>query len=198
MKIVVAIKHVPDTEARIKVGSDGASIDETGLKWIASPFDEYAVEEALQLRDAAGSGEVVVIGAGPAEAAATLRQGLAMGADRAVLVEDARFFYADGLARAEALAAVARAESPDLVLMGKQGVGPDESQTAPMVAELLGLPHVTAVTRLEISGGRFTAHREIEGAVEVHEGTLPVVLSIDKGINEPRYASLKGIMAAKK
>ena len=198
MKLLIGVKHVPDTETKIKIGGDGRSIDPTGVKWVASPYDEFAIEAALQLKEAVGEGEVVLVCAGPADAAATLRQGLAMGADRAVLIEDEAFLLADGLSRARALAAVARDEAPDLILLGKQGVGTDETQTGPMLAEFLGLPHVSAVGKFEVSGGRFTARREVEGAVEVHEGRLPAVLSIDKGINEPRYASLKGIMQAKK
>lgn len=198
MKIVIGIKHVPDTETKIKVGSDGKTIDPAGVKWIVSPYDEFAIEEALKLKEAAGDGEVVVVCAGPSDATSTLRQGLAMGADRAVLIEDDRFTTADGVTRARALAAVAKAESPDLVLLGKQGVGTDETQTCPMLAEFLDLPHVSAVHKLDLADGGFTASREVEGAVEVHEGKLPAVLSIDKGINEPRYASLKGIMQAKK
>jgi electron transfer flavoprotein beta subunit len=157
------------------------------VKWVLSPYDEFAVEQALLLREAHG-GEVVAVSAGRAAAQSTLRQALAMGADRALLVEDARYERADALARARALAAVARAEDAELVLLGKYAV----------VAELLDWPHVSAVSKLELAGGAFTAEREIEGAVEVHEGRLPVVLSCDKGLNEPRYASLKGIMQAKK
>jgi electron transfer flavoprotein beta subunit len=198
MKILIGIKHVPDTETKIKVASDGVSLDESGVKWIISPYDEFAVEEALKLKEAAGDGEVVLVCAGPDGAAATLRQGLAMGADRAVLVEDAGFDRADGLTRARALAAVAKEENPDLILVGKQGVGTDESQTGPMLAQLLGMPHVTAVSKLEIADGTFTARRDVEGGTEVLEGSLPAVLACDKGLNEPRYASLKGIMQAKK
>jgi electron transfer flavoprotein beta subunit len=197
MKILVGIKHVPDTEAKIKIGADGVSLDETGVKMVPSPYDEYALEEALRIREAKG-GEVVVVCAGKEAASASLRQGLAMGADRAVLVQDDRFDRADGLARARALAAVARAESPDLILLGKYGVGPDEGQTGPMLAELLDLPNTSSVTALTLKDGAYEARREIEGAVEVVEGTLPAVVSCDKGLNEPRYPSLKGIMAAKK
>lgn len=197
MKIVVCVKHVPDTESRIRVGSDGRSLEESGLKWVVSPFDEFALEEALRIREARG-GEVVLASAGREAAKETLRQGLAMGADRAVLVLDSRYDRCDGLARAKALAAVCRTESADLVLMGKLGVGTDDGQTVPMVAERLGLPHVNGATALEIGEGTFTARREIEGAIEVYEGRLPAVVGCDKGLNEPRYASLKGIMAAKK
>jgi electron transfer flavoprotein beta subunit len=198
MKILVGLKHVPDTETKVKVADDGVSLVETGVKFVMSPYDEYAVEEALQLKEAAGDGEVVLVCAGPEAATATLRQGLAMGADRAVLIQDPRFDRADGLVRATALAAVAREESPDLILLGKQGVGTDEGQTGPMLGQILDLPHVTAVGTLQVADGRFTAHREIEGAVEVMEGQLPAILGCDKGLNEPRYASLKGIMQAKK
>lgn len=197
MKILVGIKHVPDTEARIKVASDGLRVDETGIKWIVSPFDEYALEEALRIREARG-GEVVVVAAGRPEAQASLRQGLAMGADRAVLVEEEAYDRADGLARARALAAVAKAESPELILLGKYGVGADEGQTGPMLGEMLDLPHAAAVTSLVLGEGTFKARREIEGATEVLEGSLPAVVTCEKGLNEPRYASLKGIMAAKK
>ena len=197
MKILVGLKHVPDTEAKIKIGGDGVSLDEAGVKMVPSPYDEYALEEALRIREAKG-GEVVVVCAGKEAASASLRQGLAMGADRAVLVRDDRFDRADGLARARALAAVARAESPDLILLGKYGVGTDEGQTGPMLAELLDLPHTSSVTAFTLKEGAYEARREIEGAVEVVEGTLPAVVSCDKGLNEPRYPSLKGIMAAKK
>jgi electron transfer flavoprotein beta subunit len=197
MKILVGIKHVPDTEARVKVAADGVSLDETGVKMVLSPFDEYALEEALRIREARG-GEVIVISAGKEGAQATLRQGLAMGADRAIHVHDDRMDRADGLARARVLGAVARAESPDLILLGKYGVGTDEGQTGPMLGEVLDLPHTSGVTSLTLGEGTFEARREIEGAVEVVEGRLPAVLSCEKGLNEPRYPSLKGIMAAKK
>lgn len=198
MKILVCIKHVPDTETKVKVGGDGRSLDETGVKWIISPYDEFALEEALRLKEAAGSGEVVVVSAGREDAQASLRQGLAMGADRAVLVSDPSLDAADALTRAEALAAVARTETPDLIFAGKLGVGGDEGQTGPMLAELLDLPHAAAVFALEVTGSEIVARRTIEGAVEVLKGQLPAVVTWDKTDHEPRYASLKGIMAAKK
>lgn len=197
MKILVGIKHVPDTETKVKPAADGRSLEETGVKWIISPYDEYALEQALRIRES-GSGEVVLVCAGRQAAQATLRQGLAMGGDRAVLIQDERFERCDALVRAGALAAVARAEAPELILLGKYGVGTDEGQTGPMLAELLGWPHASAVGKLELLPGGFRAEREVEGAVEVQEGRLPAVISCDKGLNEPRYASLKGIMQAKK
>jgi electron transfer flavoprotein beta subunit len=197
MKIVVVIEHVPDTETKIKIGPDGRSIDEASVKWVMSPYDEFALEQALRIRDASG-GEVVLVCAGREGSQPTLRQGLAMGADRAVLIQDGRLERCDGLVRSKALAAVARCEGAELVLVGKYGVGSDEWHTAPMLGELLDWPHATAVTKLTLGDGAFTAEKEIEGAVEIVEGRLPAVISCDKGLNEPRYASLKGIMQAKK
>jgi electron transfer flavoprotein beta subunit len=198
MKILVCIKHVPDTESKIKVAADGRSIDESVVsKWVMSPYDEYALEQALLFREA-GGGEVVLVAAGREAAQASVRHGLAMGADRAVLVKDDALDRTDGLTRARALAAVVRAESAELVLLGKYGVGTDEAQTGPMLAELLGWPHAGAVSKLELGEGDFTAEREIEGAREVQQGGLPAVITCEKGLNEPRYPSLKGIMQAKK
>ncbi len=197
MKIVVGIKHVPDTEAKIKIGGDGKTIDEAGIKWDISPYDEYALEQALQIRDARG-GEVIVVCAGREASQITLRKGLAMGADRAMLVSDERFEGAGALTRAKALAAIVRAEAADLVLLGKYGVGTDEWLTGPMLGEILQWPHATAVVTLDLQDAAFTAHREVEGGTEVVEGSLPAVLTCEKGLNEPRYASLKGIMQAKK
>jgi len=198
MNILVCIKHVPDTETKIKPAADKKGIDESGVKWDISPFDEYALEQALLLREARQEGEVIVVSAGPATAQTSLRKGLAMGADRAVLIEDRRFDLADVLLRARALAEVARNTDVGLVLLGKYGVGTDEWQTGPMLAELLDWPQVTAVSSLEIEGQRFTAGRAVEGALEIHEGSLPAVITCEKGLNQPRYASLKGIMQAKK
>ena len=197
MKILVGLKYVPDTEAKVKVAADGKSLDPTGVKMIASPYDDFALEEGLKLKEAAGTGEVVVVTCGPEAASSVLREALAKGADRAVLVKDLPD-RADGLARASVLAAVARRESPELILLGKYGVGTDEGQTGPMLGELLDLPHAGAVVALTIAGGKLTAHREVEGLVEVLEGSLPAVITCDKGLNTPRYANIKGIMAAKK
>jgi electron transfer flavoprotein beta subunit len=141
---------------------------------------------------------VIAVSAGREAASASLRQALAMGADRAVLVADPRLDRADALQRAQALAAVVRAEQAGLVLLGKYGVGTDEWLTGPMLAELLDWPHAAAVSKLELGSGVFTAEREVEGALELQEGQLPAVLTCEKGLNEPRYPSLKGIMQAKK
>lgn len=198
MKIVVCIKHVPDTETKVKVAADGKSLDETGVKMVISPYDEYALEEALRVVEAAGEGEVVVVSAGREAVQTSLRQALAMGAHRAVHVHDDAYDHADYLARAEAITAVVREENPTWVFAGKFGVGADEGLTGPGVAEALDWPHLAAVHRIELQEGNVRAWRSVEGAVEIMESAGPAVITWDKGENEPRYPSLKGIMAAKK
>ncbi len=197
MKIAVCIKRVPDTETRIRIAPDGVSIDETGVKFILSPYDEFAVEEALQKREKAGGGEVVVVTLGPDVAQETIRTALAMGADRGVLLQ-APSIPADGLATAKALAAELKGGGYDMILFGKMAVDDSNHQVGTMVAELLGLPCVSAIVKLEVDGGRATAEREVEGGLEVVECALPAVFTADKGLNNPRYPALKGIMAAKK
>jgi electron transfer flavoprotein beta subunit len=197
LKIAVCIKRVPDTETRIKPAADGKLIDEAGVKFVLNPYDEFAVEEALRRRDAAGGGEVVVVSLGSDAAQETMRTALAMGADRGVLLRsEARLPDALGVARV--LAEELRAGGYDLILFGKLAVDDYNHAVGPMVAELLGLPCVTAVTALALEEGSGSAEREIEGGVEVIEFRLPAVLTADKGLNEPRYPALKGIMAAKK
>jgi len=197
MNLLVCIKQVPDTETRIRISPDGRWFDESGVTFVLSPFDECAVEEAIRIKEAKG-GEVVVVTAGPERAASALRTCLAMGADRAVHIKDEFVERADALTVARALAAVARGTPFDLIFAGKYGVGADNGQVGPMLAELLGIPQVTAVGALELGEGRITARREIEGAVEIVEALLPALVTAEKGLNEPRYPSLKGIMAAKK
>jgi electron transfer flavoprotein beta subunit len=195
---LVAIAYVPDTETKIAIAADGKSIDEANIKWIVSPYDEYALEEALKIREAKGAGTVTVVAVGPERAKTGLRECLARGADDAVWIDSGSSRYIDALAVAKALAAVAKQGSYDVLWFGQKGVGYDESLVGPMVAELVGLPHVGNVVKLEVGDGSVVAHREIEGAHEVVESTLPVVLTAQKGLNEPRYATLKGIMGAKK
>jgi electron transfer flavoprotein beta subunit len=197
VRIAVCIKRVPDSETRIKIASDGKSLDEAGVKFVVNPYDEFAVEEALRRKEQAGAGEVVVLSLGPAAAQETIRTALAMGADRGVLLQVDRI-PADALVVARALAAELKDGAYDLILFGKLAIDDYNHQVGPMVAELLGLPGVTSVTHLELAEGRGVAEREIEGAVEVCEFPLPAVLTVDKGLNEPRYPALKGIMAAKK
>ncbi len=197
MKLAVCIKRTPDTETRIKIAGDGKRIDEAGVKFVLNTYDEYAVEEALQLKERAGSGEVVVVTAGTEASQETIRTALAMGADRGVLlkVDGASI---DPLPVAKALADELRGGEYDVVLFGKLAIDDYSHATGPMVAELLGIPCVSAIAKLEIADGKGTAEREIEGGVEVVEFGLPAVVTADKGLNEPRYPALRGIMMAKK
>jgi electron transfer flavoprotein beta subunit len=199
MKIVVCVKQVPDTETRVKVDGSGKAIAEADVaNWIVSPYDEFAIEEALRIKEAKG-GEVVLVTVGPERAQAALRTGLAMGADSALHVKDPALDAADTLATARALAAAVKTVAPfDLVLCGQQGVGGDNSQIPGMLAELLDLPQVTVAVKIEVQDGTAKVERESDGGREAWETTLPAVISAQKGLNEPRYASLKGIMAAKK
>jgi electron transfer flavoprotein beta subunit len=197
VKIAVCVKRVPDTEARIKIAADGRSIDEAGVKFVLNPYDEFAVEEALKLKEAAGAGEVVVVSVGGETSQETIRTALAMGADRGVLLKADRLPL-DPLPVANALADELKAGGYDLVLFGKFAADDYSYATGAIVAELLGMASVTAVSHLRIAEGKGTAEREIEGGVEVVEFTLPAVLTAEKGLNEPRYPALKGIMAAKK
>jgi len=190
------VKRVPDTEARIRIASDGTSIDPSGVKFVMNPYDEFAVEAALKHREAAGGGEVGVLSVGGPESAEVLRTALAMGADEAVLLKAAE--QAQGLAVARAIAAELRQREYDLALFGMKAIDDDLQSVGPMVAELLDLPAATAITEFGLEGGTVTAQRAIEGGVEVVELTTPCILTITKGAYEPRYASLKGIMAAKK
>lgn len=196
MNSVVCISHVPDTESKITIAPDGTRIEESGLKFIVSPYDEFALEEAVALKEAEG-GDVTVVTFGPDRAAQALRECLARGATKAVHVKG-EVSGADSLGIAKVLAAVVREIGPDLVFAGKQGVGTDNSLVGPMLAELLDLPQLNVVTKLEKKDGSLVAHREIEGAEEIVEAPTPVVVTAQKGLNEPRYSSLKGIMAAKK
>jgi len=196
VKIAVCIKRVPDTETRIKIGADGKSIDESGVKFILNPFDEYAVEEALRLQEQAG-GEVVVVCLGTEASQETIRTALAMGADSGVLLK-VPSLPLDHLVVARALAAELEQGSFDIILFGKLAIDDYGQAVGTMVAELLGLPSVSAITRLEVTDNRATAQREVEGALEVVEFSLPAVVTAEKGLNDPRYPALRGIMLAKK
>jgi electron transfer flavoprotein beta subunit len=197
--ILVFIKRVPDTESKIRINAETLTVVEEGLNFIISPNDEYAVEEALRLREAKG-GRVTVVSAGPAEALTTLRKALAMGVDEAVLIKDDLKETYDALRTARIIAQYVRTKHPsaDFLLFGRMSVGADNAAVPAMAAELLGLPQANVVTKLEIEGTAGTALREIEGAVEKVSFSLPAVVSAQKGLNEPRYETLKGIMAAKK
>jgi electron transfer flavoprotein beta subunit len=199
MNILVFVKRVPDTESRIRIQHETKSIIEEGLNFVINPYDEFAVEEALRLREAKG-GTVRVVSVGREDSLTVLRKCLAMGADEAALVRDDAPETYDGLRTARIIARVVERKFPgtDLLLFGKQAVGADNSQVPSMSAELLGLPQANVVTKLEIEGDAATALREVEGGMERVVFSLPAVVSAQKGLNEPRYETLKGIMAAKK
>jgi electron transfer flavoprotein beta subunit len=194
---VVCIKQVADTETRVKVGADGKTLDPAGVSWILNPYDEFALEQALRIKEKVGQGEVVVLSLGGSGVPTTIRNALAMGADRAIHLK-VEAGQPDSLQVARALAAELEALKPQLLWFGKQAVDDDQAQVGPMTAELLGLPCVTVVAAMELEGTRAVVEREIEGGREVVEVELPAAFATDKGLNEPRYASLKGIMAAKK
>ncbi len=197
MKIVVCVKYVPDTATKIKVAANGTDVDLADVTFVVNPYDEFAVEEALKIKEKLG-GEVIVIGAGSEAATTGLRTCLAMGADSAILVGDAALDKADSYVIGSVLAQVCRTLNPDLILFGKHAIGVDNGQVPAVVAERLNLPQACVVTKLDVQDKTFRAERDIEGASEIIEGTLPAVLTAQKGLNVPRYASLKGIMAAKK
>jgi electron transfer flavoprotein beta subunit len=195
LKIAVCLKQVPSTDTRIKIASDGKHIDPAGVTFITNPYDEFGLEEAIRIKEAKG-GEVVVYSVGGQGAVAALRNALAVGADSAVLLKtDAD---PDSLAVARLLADEIKGKGYDLVFCGKQAVDDDAAQVGPMLAEVLDLPCATVVVKLELLDGKARATREIEGGVEIVELPLPALIATQKGLNDPRYASLKGIMAAKK
>jgi electron transfer flavoprotein beta subunit len=194
MKLVACVNHVPDSETKVKISSDNKSIDRTGVNFVINPYDEYAVEECLRLREKFG-GEVIAVTLGGDSHKETLRKSLAMGVDKAVLLKDdsPRDSYSVALALANYLKEI----SPDAVFFGKQSIDSDDGAVGGMVAEMLGFPSVSVVVKLQIHDGTAVAEREVEGGHEKVETRLPAVFTAQKGLNEPRYPSLKGIMAAK-
>lgn len=196
MNVIVCVKRVPDTEARIRVDGSGTSIEKAGIKYDLSPYDAFAVEAALRFKEAAGEGEITLLTLGDRSSQESLRKGLAMGADRAVLLTGD--VSLDGLATAKSLAAELEGSDAPLILFGIKAADDDQSQVGPMVATILGRPCVTGVSTFEVDGDKATCRREVEGGSEIVEVDLPAVLSMTKGPNEPRLAALKGIMAAKK
>jgi electron transfer flavoprotein beta subunit len=194
---LVCLKQVPDTETKVKVAPDGRTLDPAGVTLVMNPYDEFALEEALRVKEKLGAGEVVVVSVGGPGVQTTLRSALAMGADRAIHLKSEQP-APDSLQVARALVAAIRDLPGQLVWFGKQAVDDDCAQVPSMVAELLGRPSVSQVAHFVLEDGKAVVERDVEGAREVVELVLPAVLSTDKGLNEPRYASLKGIMAAKK
>jgi len=195
MKIAVCVSHVPDTAAKINIGSDGKTLDPNGVTFIVNPYDEFAVEEALKTKEKVG-GETVAISLGNDANKETLRKVLAMGIDNAVLLKDNS--YRDSLSVAKALAEEIKAQNAELVFFGKQSVDFDNSVVGQLTAEILGFNCISVIVSFSLEGNKITCEREIEGGKEIVETTLPALITAQKGLNEPRYASLKGIMAAKK
>ncbi|WP_078131280.1 electron transfer flavoprotein subunit beta/FixA family protein [Leptospira kirschneri] len=195
MKIIVLVKQVPDTETSIKVGDK--SISEAGIKWIISPYDEFAIEEGIRLREKHG-GEVIAVSLGPDRVVEALRTAYAMGADRAVHIKVDNYVPFDTNNTAELISNFAKAENADVIIGGRQSIDTDSSQVVIQVAELLGIPHIAFAINLEINGTAVKATKEVEGGTQTVETSTPVALTAQKGLNEPRYPSLKGIMTAKK
>jgi electron transfer flavoprotein beta subunit len=184
----------------VKIGASAKAIDTAGVTWIVSPYDEFAVEEALRIKEKRGQGEVVVVALGPDRAKEALRSCLAMGCDRAVHLNDPAFAEADTLLTAKALAAAIKQEAPELVLTGRQAIDDDMGAVPAQVAELLGWPCAYWIMEeaVDADGKTVRVGRQVEGGLEVFDTPLPAVLSAQKGLNEPRYPTLKGIMGAKK
>lgn len=196
MNIAVCVKQTPDTEAKIKLSDDKKSVNEEDINFILNPYDEFAVEEALKLKEA-HDGEVTIISMGPERVNSAIRSALAMGADKAIRIKADKNPQDPGVI-AEALSTVLKEGNYDLILLGKQAIDDDHAQVPSMLGVKMDLPAVTVVVKLEIDGDKVTAEREIDGAHEIVTCKLPAIIGAQRGLNEPRYASLKGIMKAKK
>lgn len=199
MKIIVIITQTQDTEARVKVAPGGDTIDTSGMKWIMNPYDEFAVEEAIQIKEKSG-GEVVLITAGPQRCQEALRQGLAMGADSAVHIKDDNFAFADPYTIAKVIAGeIKKLGGFDLILTGMKTIDEETGQMGIQVAEYLGIPHVAIMNKLiKVDSGKITCQKEIDSGQAIVEVSLPALITCPDALNEPRYASLPGIMKAKK
>ncbi len=197
MKIMLLLKRTPDTEAHIKLSADGKEIDDEGMQFILNPYDEFAIEEALQIKEKLGTGEVIACSYGTEASREIIVRSLAMGADRGMLITaDAG---CDSLGVSRVLAKAVAKEQPDLVFCGKQGIDDDNMHVGVMVAEYLGWPHVNVVNKLTFVERMVTVEREVEGGqLEIYETPLPLVVGANKALNSPRYVSLPGIMKAKR
>ncbi|MFZ5709838.1 MAG: electron transfer flavoprotein subunit beta/FixA family protein [Pseudomonadota bacterium] len=199
MKVLVPVKRVIDYNVKVRVRADGSGVDLANVKMSMNPFDEIAVEEAIRLKEKGVATEIVVVSIGVKQAQETLRTALAMGADRAILVEAAADVHTDiePLAVAKILAAVAREEGPGLILCGKQAIDNDMNATGQMLAALLGRPQATFISELKVEGDSATVTREVDGGLQAIRVKLPAIVTVDLRLNEPRYASLPNIMKAK-
>ena len=196
MKILVPVKRVVDYNVKVRVKADGSGIETSGVKMSMNPFDEIAVEEAVRLKEKGVATEVIAVSLGVAQCAETIRTALAMGADRGILVETADELQP--LAVAKLLKAIAEAEKPELIILGKQAIDDDMSATGQMLAALLGWPQATFASKVEIADGTMTVTREVDGGLETVSMKLPAIVTTDLRLNEPRYASLPNIMKARK
>jgi electron transfer flavoprotein beta subunit len=199
VNIIVCIKQVPDTEAQIKIAPDSKSIVKEDVKWVMNPYDEFGVEEALRVKEKFG-GEVTVIGLGPKRVTEALRTALAMGADKGILISDPAAEGSDAIGVARVLAEVIRKMPYDLIFTGQRGVDDDMGLVGASLAEFLGIPHLPVIVKVEVGqdGKSVKVNRPIEGQTLIMESPLPALITAQKGLNEPRYASLPGIMKAKK
>jgi electron transfer flavoprotein beta subunit len=193
MKIVVCVSHVPDTTTKINLAADGISIDPAGVKFILNPYDEFAVEEALKLKEKNG-GEVIAVSVGADAAKEAIRQALAMGADKGILVKGDK---SDSFSVAQMLAQAIKPLGADLILMGKQSIDFDGMEIPAMLSELLDLPGASVIVKLTIDGTQVIAEKEVEGGKEIISLALPCIIAAQKGLNDPRYPSLPNIMKAK-
>lgn len=198
MKILVPVKRVVDYNVKIRVKPDGSGVELANVKMSMNPFDEIAVEEALRLREAGTASEVVAVSIGPAKAQETIRTALAMGADRGILIQTDEDATVEPLAVAKLLAGVVKEEEPGLVILGKQAIDDDSNQTGQMLAALLNWSQATFASKIEIAGDSASVTREVDGGLETLKVTMPVIVTTDLRLNEPRYASLPNIMKAKK
>jgi len=198
MKVLVPVKRVVDFNVKIRVQPDGSGIDLANVKMSMNPFDEIAIEEAVRLKEKGTATEVVVVSIGPAKAQDTIRNGLAIGADRGILIETPDAATVEPLAVAKLLKAVSDAEKPDIIILGKQAIDDDCNQTGQMLAALLGWPQGTFASKLVLEDGAAHVTREVDGGLETVKLKLPAVVTTDLRLNEPRYPSLPNIMKAKK
>jgi len=196
VNIAVCIKQVPDTETKVKVSGDKKWIEEGEINYILNPYDEFAVEEGLKIVETNG-GDVTIISLGPDRVTSAVRSALAMGATKAIHAKTDSIPQ-DPMATAEALSQILSGGNYDLIILGKQAIDDDHQQIGPILSEKMGIPAANVVTKLDVSGGKLMADRQIEGGFEKIECSLPAIVTAQRGLNEPRYASLKGIMAAKK
>jgi electron transfer flavoprotein beta subunit len=199
VNIIVCLKQVPDTEAQIKIAPDAKGIIQDDIKWVMNPYDEFGVEEALRIKEKFG-GEVTVVGFGPKRVTESIRTALAMGADKGILISDPAAEGSDSIATAKALAAAIKGLPYDIIFTGQRGVDEDSGLVGASLAEYLGIPHLSIIVKVEVSqdGKSVKCHRPVEGQTLVIESSLPALITAQKGLNEPRYASLPGIMKAKK